>query len=115
MPTKRNPLGLNKLQLRTLAIAQVLAGDESLATRDEATGAVTLMPVPRPHGDHVHVGKFTLSARDASGLANPAVWKALTRKGLADGGSPPFVVLTSDGMAYDTGHGDIVAGGETHE
>ncbi len=38
MPPKKNPLKLNKLQLRTLTLAQLLAQDPSLARRDEATG-----------------------------------------------------------------------------
>ncbi len=43
MPPKRNPLKLNKLQLRTLTLAQLLAQDPDLAQRDEATGAITLV------------------------------------------------------------------------
>ncbi len=46
MPPKKNPLKLNKLQLRTLILAQLLAQDPSLARRDEATGLVTLLRIP---------------------------------------------------------------------
>ena len=106
MPPKRNPLKLNKLQLRTLALAQVLARDPGLGQRDEATGDVTLPLIPRPHGDHVHIGGFTVSARDASGLGNPAVWHALVRKGLARTDDPIAVTLTATGLSYDTGLGD---------
>ncbi len=48
MPPKKNPLKLNKLQLRTLTLAQLLAQDPNLARRDEATGAVTLLQFPMP-------------------------------------------------------------------
>ncbi|MBL6929511.1 MAG: hypothetical protein ISR44_10100 [Rhodospirillales bacterium] len=105
MPPRKNPLKLNKLQLRTLVLAQVLAGDEDGARHDEATGEATILHVPHPHGEHVHVGGFTVSSRDASGFSNRAVWTALNRKGLArieDG----LVVLTADGLAYDTGLSD---------
>ncbi len=50
MPPKKNPLKLNKLQLRTLALAQLLAQDPSLASRDEATGVVTVLQIPHAHG-----------------------------------------------------------------
>ena len=38
MPPRINPLKLNNLQLRTLALAQVLAREPAVATRDDATG-----------------------------------------------------------------------------
>ncbi len=69
-------------------------------------GDVTLPLIPRPHGDHVHIGGFTVSTRDASGLANPAVWSALARKGLARADDPIAVTLTATGLSYDTGLGD---------
>jgi len=114
MPPKKNPLKLNKLQLRTLALAQVLAADEKLSRRDEASGDVTLLDLPRPHGDHVHVGRFVVSARDASGFSNPAVWRALIRKGLARTDDPLTVTLTAEGVAYDTGLGDRFATPSDH-
>lgn len=106
MPPKRNPLKLNKLQLRTLTLVQVLAKDESTATRDDATGDTTLTHLPHAHGDHVHIGAFSVSARDASGFGNPAVWTALERKGLARPGTDGAVILTSLGLEYDTGLGE---------
>ena len=63
------------------------------------------MSLPRPHGDHVHIGGFTVSARDASGFANPAVWTALARKELTCA-DPMGVTLTVDGLNYDTGLSD---------
>ncbi|MBT3660784.1 MAG: hypothetical protein HOB37_17300 [Rhodospirillaceae bacterium] len=106
MALKKNPLKLNKLQLRTLALAQVLAADEKSSTRDEATGDVTLLRLPHAHGDHVHIGGFVVSARDASGFSNPAVWTALERKGLSQASDGISVTLTVDGVGYDTGLGD---------
>ncbi len=77
MPPKKNPLKLNKLQLRT--------------------------------GDHLHIGRFTVSTKEASGLSNPAVWSALVRKGLARIEGPIAIALTAEGVAYDTGLGDRFA------
>jgi len=106
MATKRNPLKLNKLQLRTLALAQVLARDPQSSKAIDDTGDVELLSIPNPHGDHVHVGKFVVSAREASGFSNPAVWTALKRKGLASDQNPLTVTLTAEGVVYDTGLGD---------
>jgi hypothetical protein len=104
MALRKNPLKLNKLQLRTLALAQVLANDQEKNVEPGAD--VTLQHLPHPHGDHVHIGGFTVSARDASGFANPAVWTALTRKGLVRETAQPGVTLTPEGLGYDTGLGD---------
>jgi len=106
MPVKKNPLRLNKLQLRTLALAQVLAGQEGIATKDEATGNVTIHHLPRAHGTHVHIGPFVVSSRDASGFSNPAVWRVLIRKELARMDDIMSVTLTADGVSYDTGMSD---------
>lgn len=113
MPPKTNPLKLNKLQLRTLALAQVVANDPGSGQRDDVSGEVTLVNLPRPHGDHVHVGGFVIAARDASGFANPAVWTALARKGLTRT-DPMGVTLTVDGLNYDTGLSDRFAAPSDH-
>jgi hypothetical protein len=107
MATKKNPLKLNKLQLRSLALAQVLAKDPGISSPDTETGDVKIMQLPHAHGDHMHISGFTVSARDASGLTNPAVWVALERKGLARTGDPMAPVrLTAFGIDYDTGLSD---------
>ncbi len=106
MPAKKNPLKLNKLQLRTLALSQVLAKTPGMTETDPETGDATLLRLPHAHGDHVHIGDFTVSARDASGFSNPAVWVALSRKGLARSADPLSVTITTDGLNYDTGFGD---------
>ncbi len=113
MPPKTNLLRLNKLQLRTLALAQVLADDPDAGLRDDGSGEVTLMSLPRRHGDHVHIGGFVIAARDASGFANPAVWTALARKGLTRTG-PMGVILTVEGLNYDTGLGERFAAPSDH-
>lgn len=103
MVMKKNPLKLNKLQLRTLALAQVIAEDPALIQRDEASGEVTLLSLPHAHGDHVHIGAFSVSVRDISGFSNPAVWTVLERKGLARQENGVTATLTADGLVYDTG------------
>ena len=113
MAPKNNPLKLNKLQLRTLALAQVLAADPESGLRDDVSGEVKLMSLPRAHGDHVHIGGFVVAASDASGFANPAVWTALGRKGLTRT-DPMGVTLTVDGLNYDTGLGDRFAAASDH-
>jgi hypothetical protein len=76
MPTKKNPLNLNALQLKTLTLLQELARSPSHAER-LPDGAVRVSQLPYPHGDHFHVGAAIVMARDANGLANPAAWAAL--------------------------------------
>ena len=103
MPSKANPLGLNPLQLRTLTILQQLARYPESATRNEQTGEVMITNLPHPHGNHFHCGDAVVLAKDATGLRNEAVWRALERKGLARPFWPFGIALTPDGAAYDTG------------
>lgn len=114
MPPKNNPLQLNPLQLKTLAILQELAGLPDWSRRDEAAGETTILGVPHPHGDHFHVGSKVVMSRDASGLANESVWKALERKGLAKAAVfPQQLTLTPAGLGYDTSSiGTILHGGD---
>ena len=115
MASKANPLKLNALQLRTLTILQVLAEDPAHALPPEASGAVAITNLPHPHGDHFHVGRFVVASKDAGGLFNEAVWKALERKGLARAAFPQVIALTPEGLAYDTGlKGEILHGGGHH-
>lgn len=106
MIAKSNPLKLNKLQSRTLVLAQIIAKQPGGGIADPDTGAVRLLQIPHAHGDHVHVGPFVVSARDASGFSNPSVWVALARKGLAINDDPSAPTLTLQGMEYDTGLSD---------
>jgi hypothetical protein len=113
MALKKNPLNLNPLQLRTLALLQELARHPDLGTQDIATGDVLLTQLPHPHGDHFHVGSKVVASKDATGLANPAVWTALERKGLAHGAFPYAITVTKEGIAYDTSSaGHFMHGGD---
>ncbi|HEY1638680.1 MAG TPA: hypothetical protein VGF62_09160 [Rhizomicrobium sp.] len=103
MPPRQNPLKLNPLQLRTLAILQALARLPDLATRGPGSGEITVERFPQPHGDHLHLGEAVVSAKDVTGLYIDRVWHALERKGLARADWPHRIVLTADGVAYDTG------------
>jgi hypothetical protein len=94
---------LNGLQTRTLALLQELASHEDFATTDAATGEVTIHHMPHAHGDHMHVGRFAVSSRFASGLQNPSVWVALERKGLARSAYPLSITLTKQGLEFKTG------------
>jgi len=100
---RKNPLKLNPLQLRTLVLAQVLAGDPVSGRRDAETGEITLIRLPHAHGNHAHVGPYSLPARALSGFENQAVWVALDRKGLARREENGMIVVTAEGMAYETG------------
>jgi hypothetical protein len=102
MPPKRNPLNLNPLQLRTLTLLQVIARIPG-AAQQLPGGEVVISQFPAAHGDHFHLGDATVAGKDASGLYNEAVWNALTRKGLAQAEWPHRLVLTLDGLNYDTG------------
>src|SRR5215813_11730909 len=101
MPPKRNPLGLNALQLKTLTLFQELARLPEYSELAEEAG-ITVRP-PDPHGNHFHLGKAVVATRDATGLRNPAVWVALERKGLIRSMYPHGAVMTPLGLDYETG------------
>lgn len=103
MPPKHNPLNLNPLQLKTLTLLQQLARSEGHVLGREGDGAVAVGGIPNPHGDHFHLGDAVVLRRDATGLANQAVWTALERKGLIRSLFPDAAIVTAAGMIYDTG------------
>jgi hypothetical protein len=107
MVAKRNPLNLNPLQLKTLTLMQELARSPDHGSPGE-DGAVVVTNLPRPHGDHFHVGESVALSRDATGLGNEAVWVALQRKGLIRSLFPDAAELTPAGLAYDTGLRDRI-------
>jgi hypothetical protein len=102
MPPKSNPLNLNPLQRKTLALLQALADDPDCAQKD-AAGEVRIVRFPVIHGNHFHVGESVVLSKDATGLTNEAVWVALERKGLARSEYPHAIKLTTAGLAYDPG------------
>jgi hypothetical protein len=101
MPPKRNPLNLNPLQLKTLTLLQALARLPDHANTDGE--GVLIDNLPRPHGDHFHLGEAVVLTRDASGLFNAAAWVALERKGLIKSMFPEAALLTAAGLDYETG------------
>src|SRR5579863_1980939 len=107
MPTKKNPLGLNPLQLKTLTLLQALAALPG-AKPGETEGSVLLTALPDPHGDHFHLGDAIVAAKDATGLRNPAVWTVLERKGLVTTSFPQSATLLAAGRDYDTGLTDAI-------
>ncbi|HEY5209310.1 MAG TPA: hypothetical protein VIJ42_07685 [Stellaceae bacterium] len=114
MPPKKNPLNLNPLQLKTLTLFQALAKLPDHAKTGDEPGTVRIGNLPHPHGDHFHLGGAAVAARDASGLANPAVWVALERKGLIRSAFPYEALLTADGLGYETGLGGSLLHGANH-
>ncbi len=114
MPPKHNPLKLNPLQLRTLTLLQAIARIPGASARTP-NGEVVIAQFPQPHGDHFHLGDATVASKDATGLFKEEVWNALTRKGVARAEWPRQIVLTAEGLSYDTGlAGEILRGGAAH-
>jgi len=115
MPPKKNPLGLNPLQLKTLTLFQALAHLPEHGEPAGQSGGVRIRDLPHPHGDHFHLGPHqVVLSRDATGLANPAAWAALERKGLIVGQFPHALVLTAEGLAYETGLAGTILHGSDH-
>lgn len=113
MAAKKNPLKLNPLQSKTLTLLQVLAKHTNSSQADATSGLPFITTFPDPHGNHFHLGPFVVMSKDATGLRNEAVWVALTRKGLAESRWPIGIVLTQDGLDYDTGlQGEILHGSD---
>lgn len=108
MTAKKNPLKLNPLQLRTLAILQQMARSPNHAQPGDEEGSVLVSNFPPAHGDHFHIGDAVVLARDASGLANPNVFAVMERKGLLRSLHPMGALLTAEALAYDTGLADQV-------
>ena len=103
MPVSRpNPLKLNRLQCKTLALLQALAGLRRYATPGPEEGETVIASMPPAHGNHFHLGPWIVLARDATGLGNSSVRAALIRRGLVReaGGR---TVLTVAGRDYETG------------
>jgi hypothetical protein len=71
--------------------------------------------LPRPHGDHFHLGPYVVMKADASGLDNAGVMMALARKGLAQPSPTGQVGVTPEGLAYETGLRDSILRRTDHE
>ncbi|MFT6557387.1 hypothetical protein [Sneathiella sp.] len=103
MPTKPKAIKLNPLQSKTLVLLKILAKDPDSSQPVDGCDDVRITRMPHAHGNHMHVGDFTVSAKDASGLSNPSVWTALARKGFVGENWPNEVVVTAKGLAFTTG------------
>jgi hypothetical protein len=101
VPPKRNSLNLNALQLRTLTLLQELARLPDYSRPGDELGSVVIAGLPVAHGDHFHIGEAVVASHNATGLRNPAVWRALERKCLVRY-LPDCTVLTPLGISYDT-------------
>ena len=112
MVAKRNPLKLNALQLKTLTLLQALSEPEDGAAASTEGRPIPMLP-PQ-HGNHFHVGPYIVTGSDATGLHNPSVWVALTRKGLVEGAPPSNATLTAAGVAYETGLADKILHSHDH-
>ena len=108
MADRPNPLKLNPLQAKTLTLLQELANLPDFAGTSDSDGNVPLRFLPEPHGDHFHVGNAVVRSRDATGLANAAVFGALARKGLIVAGPRGLTAVTPLGRAYNTGLSDQI-------
>ena len=108
MPAPRaNPLKLNRLQCKTLALLQALAELPRYATPGPEEGETVISSMPPAHGNHFHLGPYIVFARDATGLANRSVFTALIRRGLVrDAGAG--TVLTAAGKDYETGVAEAI-------
>ena len=84
MPTKKNPLALNPLQLKTLTLLQAMARLEEYSKPGEAEGERLITSLPHAHGDHFHLGDARSPPRDATGLNNPAVWAIARAQGAGE-------------------------------
>jgi hypothetical protein len=113
MSLRANPAKLNPLQLKTLTLLQALARLPNAAAALPG-GEVAITQFPSAHGDHFHLGDAVVEAKNATGLYNEAVWNALTRKGLAKADYPHRIVLTVEGLGYDTGIADEILRRSAH-
>lgn len=114
MPPRKNPLKLNALQRKTLCLFQALTEDAEHGGGETADGGREILFMPQPHGDHFHVAGGVVLSRDASGLSNPAVWKALGKKGLIAPRPGGGLIVTAAGMAYGTGLRSQILHGSDH-
>jgi hypothetical protein len=103
MASVNKKVRLNPLQSKTLVLLQILAKDADSSAPIADSEDIRITRLPHGHGNHMHVGEFVVSTKDASGLENPAVWVALARKGFVREGWPSEIVVTAAGLAFSTG------------
>ncbi len=103
MASQTKRIKLNALQSKTLVLLQILARDTESSVPVEGTKDVRITRLPHAHGNHMHVGVFVVSSKDASGLTNKSVWTALARKGLVRDSWEQEILITPEGLAFSTG------------
>jgi len=101
MPEKK--IKLNALQSKTLILLQVMANDDRMSAPGPLEGSRVIVSLPHAHGSHMHVGQYVVSSKDATGLQNPSVWKALHRKGFVGENGPSEMLVTKEGLEFSTG------------
>ena len=115
MPTPRkNPLKLNRLQCKTLALLQALASLPRYSVPGPEEGETAISSMPPAHGNHFHVGPYLVMARDATGLGNSSVRAALIRRGLVRD-MAGRTVLSAAGKDYETGMAEAILHRSDHE
>ena len=67
-----------------------------------------MLRLPSPYRDHIHIARYVVSARNACGLSNDAVWTALERMELLHRVNSLTATLTKDELDYNTGLADKV-------
>lgn len=100
---EKKRIKLNALQSKTLALLQILARDADSSSPAGDNGDIRITRLPHAHGNHMHVGDYTVLSRDASGLNNKSVWTALSRKGLVRENWEEEILLTAEGLNFSTG------------
>ncbi len=100
---KTPKIKLNPLQSKTLVLLQVLAKDSDSSVAVPDSDDIRITRLPHAHGNHMHVGDYVIHSKDASGLNNPSVWAALSRKGLIRETYPQEIIITAEGLAFSTG------------
>ena len=103
MAQQNKRIKLNPLQSKTLFLLQILAREDDSSAPVEGTEDIRITRLPHAHGNHMHVGEFVVTSKDASGFTNKSVWTALARKGLVRDSWEQEIVLTPEGLAYSTG------------
>ncbi|WP_373086159.1 hypothetical protein [Sneathiella sp.] len=103
MTEEMKRIKLNALQSKTLMLLQLLARDPDSSTAVPDSEDIRITRLPHGHGNHMHVGDFVVSTKDANGLSNKSVWTALARKGLVRENWDTDIILTPAGVAFTTG------------
>ena len=84
-------------------LLQILAKDSDSSLKIDDSEDIKITQLPHAHGNHMHVGSYVITSKDANGLSNNAVWVALSRKGFVRENWKDEIVITAEGLAFSTG------------